>query len=87
MARHSNSGVGARADVDQTQKPHWYDWLYDDSYLDDVVHAVEGYVRTRGLHVYEPTVQGYAQSLPTAHVSHSTAAYPTMIGQPLFFTI
>ena len=47
----------------QTQKPHWYDWLYDDSYLDDVVHAVEGYVRTRGLHVYEPTGTGLRQEL------------------------
>ena len=49
--------------LSQTNKSRWYDWLYDDQYLDDIVGAVEGFLTAKGLNLYGPSCGGLRQGL------------------------
>ncbi len=58
-----NQGWARVQTLYQAKKPRWYDWLYDDSYLDDIASAVEGHLRANSLHLYQSAGGGLRQDL------------------------
>lgn len=58
-----NQGWARVQTLNQAKKPRWYDWLYDDSYLDDIASAVEGHLRANSLHLYQSDDGGLRRDL------------------------
>jgi hypothetical protein len=63
MLNTLDAGWGRVQALSLSNKSRWYDWLYDDQYLDDIIGAVEGYLQANGLSLYHPSCGGLRQGL------------------------